>query len=829
MVDSAPTKPGAAGKRSAGLQQLESEPVAKQLKIASDAFVTTKGGKTVASGASSSGRGAGVAPAENKEQTGTNSKVVAMKVAAAESCAAAATSSTKNASTAAPAASASSSSGTTKNVVPAVRKENVKSRLHEVPQRHQLAEKANVEKRAGAANTSSSLAGNKSLNLSFQPNARTAAPAPGGASAGAAAGAASTNASKGGPSPRNQQRGGAAAAASSSLAPHPIAVAAGSNANSKKPAGGAATSLAKTAKAHSISKAAAPTANGKTKGTGKGEKNQSPRNAAAKAAGSGGMSTLQLPLPDEKGSLKRGGGTSPELVGSPKAGKKQAPPKSPGPGGKRKTSFDGDEKNAAAGKSAASEPVGRKRSVSFDQNPSSAGAKQVQVSTPNSGKSPRAGPAKHLPSAAKIDAEPPATQHELPKRDMHEDLKPAVGLHTLKGKRPDNEDAHIDMLKFSETGFDNLGLHASKDSPLQLYGVFDGHGGKACASWIARHLPDKLREMLTKMNANVTQRDLKEIADQKKKEAQYKEKEKALALREKELAGGLATAGAGLGAAALLAAPGSGAASSSGAPSPRASTADARKVQNEMKKLEKDKTQLGSEKQEIETNKTGYTVKEFDRVKLAILFTFELLDVEYVSTNLRSDAGCTAVVCLLDTLSQNIFCANVGDSRAMIGRSMSYLPLSRDHELQNQIERARVEGAGGTVDEDGYVNETVNMTRCLGDRMGKFREVDGFYSRNYALASAPEIKMISITETHQFLLLCCDGLFESKDIFTNASICSRARELLKQGDSEKKVAKKLCSEAIERGSGDNVSVMLVLLNSALGNGPIASASANAKA
>eukprot|EP00392_Amoebophrya_sp_AT5.2_P017916 g18338.t1 len=776
MVDSAPTKPGAAGKRSAGLQQLESEPVAKQLKIASDAFVTTKGGKTVASGASSSGRGAGVAPAENKEQTGTNSKVVAMKVAAAESCAAAATSSTKNASTAAPAASASSSSGTTKNVVPAVRKENVKSRLHEVPQRHQLAEKANVEKRAGAANTSSSLAGNKSLNLSFQPNARTAAPAPGGASAGAAAGAASTNASKGGPSPRNQQRGGAAAAASSSLAPHPIAVAAGSNANSKKPAGGAATSLAKTAKAHSISKAAAPTANGKTKGTGKGEKNQSPRNAAAKAAGSGGMSTLQLPLPDEKG-------------------------------GKRKTSFDGDEKNAAAGKYSI----------------------YVQVSTPNSGKSPRAGPAKHLPSAAKIDAEPPATQHELPKRDMHEDLKPAVGLHTLKGKRPDNEDAHIDMLKFSETGFDNLGLHASKDSPLQLYGVFDGHGGKACASWIARHLPDKLREMLTKMNANVTQRDLKEIADQKKKEAQYKEKEKALALREKELAGGLATAGAGLGAAALLAAPGSGAASSSGAPSPRASTADARKVQNEMKKLEKDKTQLGSEKQEIETNKTGYTVKEFDRVKLAILFTFELLDVEYVSTNLRSDAGCTAVVCLLDTLSQNIFCANVGDSRAMIGRSMSYLPLSRDHELQNQIERARVEGAGGTVDEDGYVNETVNMTRCLGDRMGKFREVDGFYSRNYALASAPEIKMISITETHQFLLLCCDGLFESKDIFTNASICSRARELLKQGDSEKKVAKKLCSEAIERGSGDNVSVMLVLLNSALGNGPIASASANAKA
>ena len=64
-------------------------------------------------------------------------------------------------------------------------------------------------------------------------------------------------------------------------------------------------------------------------------------------------------------------------------------------------------------------------------------------------------------------------------------------------------------------------------------------------------------------------------------------------------------------------------------------------------------------------------------------------------------AGCTACVCLLT--HDHIFCANAGDSRAVLGlKSGKLIELSQDHKPDNAEEMARVKAGGGFVD-DGRV------------------------------------------------------------------------------------------------------------------------------
>ena len=63
--------------------------------------------------------------------------------------------------------------------------------------------------------------------------------------------------------------------------------------------------------------------------------------------------------------------------------------------------------------------------------------------------------------------------------------------------------------------------------------------------------------------------------------------------------------------------------------------------------------------------------------------------------------GCTSTVCLIT--STQIFCANAGDSRAVIGYKDGKLKeLSFDHKPENPIETKRVKDAGGFI-EDGRV------------------------------------------------------------------------------------------------------------------------------
>ena len=98
-------------------------------------------------------------------------------------------------------------------------------------------------------------------------------------------------------------------------------------------------------------------------------------------------------------------------------------------------------------------------------------------------------------------------------------------------------------------------------------------------------------------------------------------------------------------------------------------------------------------------------------------------------------------MCLVDTIQKMIVCSNIGDSRACIGRLKNAMALTRDQDIGNPVELARIRGSfGGTVDAEGYINNTVNMTGALGDRDAKFHEENGFFSRGFAVVNTPEVR-----------------------------------------------------------------------------------------
>ena len=75
--------------------------------------------------------------------------------------------------------------------------------------------------------------------------------------------------------------------------------------------------------------------------------------------------------------------------------------------------------------------------------------------------------------------------------------------------------------------------------------------------------------------------------------------------------------------------------------------------------------------------------------------------------------GCTACVCLITP--DSIFCANAGDSRAILGfKNGKVIQLSYDHKPDNKEEKIRIEKAGGFV-ENGRAQGIISISRTIGD------------------------------------------------------------------------------------------------------------------
>jgi protein phosphatase 1G len=121
------------------------------------------------------------------------------------------------------------------------------------------------------------------------------------------------------------------------------------------------------------------------------------------------------------------------------------------------------------------------------------------------------------------------------------------------------------------------------------------------------------------------------------------------------------------------------------------------------------------------------------------------------------DSGCTAVVALLQN-EKNLYVANAGDSRCVVCRSGKAIEMSEDHKPEDEIERERIEKAGGQVTKDGRVNSGLNLSRAIGDH--SYKQNKALPLSEQMITALPDIRKLDIdVEKDEFMVLACDGIW----------------------------------------------------------------------
>lgn len=177
--------------------------------------------------------------------------------------------------------------------------------------------------------------------------------------------------------------------------------------------------------------------------------------------------------------------------------------------------------------------------------------------------------------------------------------------------------------------------------------------------------------------------------------------------------------------------------------------------------------------------------------------------------------GSTAVIVIVhvdENGQRSLVSANIGDSRAVLSRGGKAVDLTRDHKPSDEREMARIVAMGEEVEWDPYGEihrvRDLSLSRAIGDRFAK-----------PVVTSEAEIDCTTVIDDEdEFFILASDGLW---DVMTSQEVVNFVRDHMKgtpaaypdMGIEEKrrKMARMLATEALERGSADNVCVVLVWL------------------
>ncbi|CAI9779563.1 unnamed protein product [Fraxinus pennsylvanica] len=166
-------------------------------------------------------------------------------------------------------------------------------------------------------------------------------------------------------------------------------------------------------------------------------------------------------------------------------------------------------------------------------------------------------------------------------------------------------------------------------------------------------------------------------------------------------------------------------------------------------------------------------------VKTDLAFRNELDSLRKSKGVIQKDwhPGCTAITALI--VENKLFVANAGDCRTILCRAGHPYALSRDHVASCLEERERVIGAGGQVkwqvDTWRVGHAALQVTRSIGD---------------------DDLKPA---------VMASDGLW---DVMKNSDVVSIIKDTVKEPGM---CSKRLATEAAERGSKDNITVIVVFL------------------
>lgn len=211
-------------------------------------------------------------------------------------------------------------------------------------------------------------------------------------------------------------------------------------------------------------------------------------------------------------------------------------------------------------------------------------------------------------------------------------------------------------------------------------------------------------------------------------------------------------------------------------------------------------------------------------VATALRDSFDQVDREILKNDEYEYQGSTAVAALLHETPagvRTLLSANVGDSRGILSRRGRAVDLTRDHKPNDDQEKARILAMGEKIEWDHYCKvhrvRNLSLSRAMGDRFAK-----------PAVSGEVEIKRFPVDDARdEFLLLASDGLW---DVMASQEVVSYVHKRLASPPKDgaditckedmasltylrrKNMSRFIANEALRRGSGDNISVVIVWLS-----------------
>lgn len=203
-----------------------------------------------------------------------------------------------------------------------------------------------------------------------------------------------------------------------------------------------------------------------------------------------------------------------------------------------------------------------------------------------------------------------------------------------------------------------------------------------------------------------------------------------------------------------------------------------------------------------------------------------------------------------------LYVACLGDARAVVLDGKTTIPMSEDHKPGNTKEIQRIQRCGGFV-QFGRVCGVLAVSRALGDfefkssssggtsqrqnasrNLFSFARAAGSLTNNgpltpneYMVSNVADVRQLALTDDSNFLILACDGLW---DVVSNEEATQFVQDFLSytpevndllvlHGKRPKpspsvihrvlcNCSQKLAEFAVERGSTDNVSVMVLFFH-----------------
>ncbi|XP_044512542.1 protein phosphatase 1F [Gracilinanus agilis] len=164
----------------------------------------------------------------------------------------------------------------------------------------------------------------------------------------------------------------------------------------------------------------------------------------------------------------------------------------------------------------------------------------------------------------------------------------------------------------------------------------------------------------------------------------------------------------------------------------------------------------------------------------------------------KLQSGTTGVCALL--VGRTVHVAWLGDSQVMLVQQGQALELMKPHKPERPDERERIEALGGFVSymDCWRVNGTLAVSRAIGD----------VFQKPYVSGEA-DVASHELSGTEDYLLMACDGFFDS---VSRDEVAGLVHSLLLQSEgSGLRLAEELVAVARERGSRDNITVLVVFL------------------